>query len=59
MSVSQQIDFNGAAGKLIAAVLFAVAQMETETRRERQAAGIAVGQGTPASTKVEKRVHSS
>lgn len=42
VSVTQQIDFNGAVGKLIAAVLFAVAQMETETRRERQAAGIAV-----------------
>ena len=41
VSVTQQIDFNGAVGKLIAAVLFAVAQMETETRRERQAAGIA------------------
>jgi DNA invertase Pin-like site-specific DNA recombinase len=42
VSVTQQIDFSGAVGKLIAAVLFAVAQMETETRRERQAAGIAV-----------------
>lgn len=42
VSVTQQIDFNGAVGKLIAAVLFAIAQMETETRRERQAAGIAV-----------------
>lgn len=42
VSVTQQIDFNGAVGKLIAAVLFAVAQMENETRRERQAAGIAV-----------------
>ena len=42
VSVTQQIDFNGAVGKLIAAVLFAVAQMEQETRRERQAAGIAV-----------------
>jgi len=41
VSVTQQIDFNGAVGKLIAAVLFAVAQMETETRRERQAVGIA------------------
>ena len=40
VSVTQMLDFNGAAGKLIAAVLFAVAQMETETRRERQAAGI-------------------
>ena len=42
VSVTQQIDFNGAVGKLIAAVLFAVAAMEQETRRERQAAGIAV-----------------
>lgn len=41
VSVTQMIDFNGAAGKLIASVLFAVAQMEQETRRERQAAGIA------------------
>lgn len=41
VSVTQQLDFNGAAGKLIASVLFAVAAMEQETRRERQAAGIA------------------
>lgn len=41
VSVTQQLDFNGAAGQLIASVLFAVAQMEQETRRERQAAGIA------------------
>lgn len=42
VSTSQMIDFSGAVGKLIAAVLFAVASMEQETRRERQAAGIAV-----------------
>ena len=42
VSTSQQIDFTGAMGQLVAAVLFAVAQFETETRRERQAAGIAV-----------------
>lgn len=41
VSVTQQLDFSGAAGSLVAAVLFAVAQMEQETRRERQAAGIA------------------
>lgn len=41
VSVSQQIDFSGTVGKLIASVLFAVAEMEQETRRERQAAGIA------------------
>jgi DNA invertase Pin-like site-specific DNA recombinase len=41
VSVSQQLDFAGATGQLIAAVLFAMAQMEQETRRERQAVGIA------------------
>ena len=41
VSITQQLDFSGATGKLIASVLFAVAEMEQETRRERQAAGIA------------------
>lgn len=40
VSVSQQFDFSGATGKLIAAVLLGVAEMEQATRRERQAAGI-------------------
>ena len=42
VSVSQQIDFNGTIGKMIASVLFGVAEMGQETRRERQAVGIAV-----------------
>jgi DNA invertase Pin-like site-specific DNA recombinase len=42
VSVTQQLDFSGTVGKMIAAVLLAVAEMEQETRRERQAAGIAV-----------------
>ena len=41
VSVTQQIDFNGSLGKMLAAVLLGVAEMEQETRRERQAAGIA------------------
>jgi len=41
VSVSQQIDFSGTIGKMIASVLFGVAEMEQETRRERQAVGIA------------------
>jgi len=41
VAVTQQLDFSGAAGKLIASVLFAVSEMETETRKERQAVGIA------------------
>ncbi len=42
VATSQQLDFSGSVGQLLAAVLFAVAQMETETRRERQRAGINV-----------------
>lgn len=41
VSVTQQIDFNGAMGKMLAAVLLGVAEMEQENRRERQAVGIA------------------
>jgi len=41
VSVTQNIDFSGPTGRLIASVLFAVAEMEQETRRERQRAGIA------------------
>ncbi|MDA9778777.1 recombinase family protein [Rubripirellula sp.] len=41
VSVTQQIDFNGAMGKMLAAVLLGVAEMEQETRKERQAIGIA------------------
>jgi DNA invertase Pin-like site-specific DNA recombinase len=42
VAVTQLIDFNGTMGKMLAAVLLGVAEMEQETRRERQAAGIAV-----------------
>ena len=42
VSVTQDLDFSGTVGKLIASTLFAVAEMEQETRRERQAEGIAV-----------------
>jgi DNA invertase Pin-like site-specific DNA recombinase len=42
VSVTQMIDFNGTMGKMLAAVLLGIAEMEQETRRERQAAGIAV-----------------
>lgn len=39
--VTQQIDFNGTIGKMMASVLLAVAEMEQENRKERQASGIA------------------
>jgi DNA invertase Pin-like site-specific DNA recombinase len=42
VSVTQQIDLSGTVGQMIAAVLLGVAEMEQETRRERQRAGIDV-----------------
>lgn len=41
VAVTQLIDFNGAVGKLVATLLFGVAEMENELRKERQAEGIA------------------
>ena len=41
VATSQQLDFSGVTGKLIASVLFAISELEQGTRRERQAAGIA------------------
>lgn len=42
VAVTQQFDFSGTIGQMVAALLFGISQMEQETRRERQAAGIAV-----------------
>lgn len=41
VSTSQHFDFSGTVGKMIAGLLFGISEMEQETRRERQAAGIA------------------
>jgi DNA invertase Pin-like site-specific DNA recombinase len=41
VSTTQQFDFKGALGKTIASLLFGLAEMEQEVRRERQAVGIA------------------
>jgi DNA invertase Pin-like site-specific DNA recombinase len=40
--MTQQIDLRGTVGRLVARVLFGLAEIEQEYRRERQAAGIAV-----------------
>jgi DNA invertase Pin-like site-specific DNA recombinase len=40
--LTEPIDFNGAVGRMIANVLFGLAEIELECRRERQAAGIRV-----------------
>ena len=39
--VTQQIDLRGAVGRMVASVLFGLAEIEMEYRQERQAAGIA------------------
>ncbi len=40
--VTQQIDLTGAVGRMVASVMFGLAEIELEYRRERQTAGIAV-----------------
>jgi DNA invertase Pin-like site-specific DNA recombinase len=40
VSVTQQIDLNGAVGRMVASVMFGLAEIESEYRRERQAVGI-------------------
>jgi DNA invertase Pin-like site-specific DNA recombinase len=42
VAVTQQIDLGGAVGRMVASVLFGLAEIESDYRRERQAAGIAV-----------------
>jgi DNA invertase Pin-like site-specific DNA recombinase len=40
VAVTQQIDLSGPVGRMVASVLFGLAEIEGEYRRERQAAGI-------------------
>ena len=40
--ITQQLDLSGAVGRLVAGILFGLAEIEHEYRQERQAAGIAV-----------------
>ena len=42
MSVTQQIDLSGTVGRMVAGVLFAIAEIELQHIRERQAIGITV-----------------
>lgn len=42
ISVTQQIDLGGAVGRMVASVMFGLAEIELEYRKERQAAGIRV-----------------
>ena len=40
VSVTQQVDLSGVVGRMVASVLFGIAEIELEHRRERQTAGI-------------------
>jgi DNA invertase Pin-like site-specific DNA recombinase len=42
VAVTQQIDLSGAVGRMVASVMFGLAEIELEYRRERQVAGIQV-----------------
>ncbi len=42
VAVPQQIDLSGSVGRMVASVMFGLAEIEMDYRRERQAAGIAV-----------------
>jgi len=42
VSVTQQVDLSGPVGQMVASLMFGLAEIELEYRRERQAAGIAV-----------------
>lgn len=42
VSVTQQIDLSGVVGRMVASVMFGLAEIEMEYRRDRQAAGIKV-----------------
>src|SRR4051794_41412362 len=41
VAVTQQIDLSGTVGRMVASVLFGLAEIESEYRLERQAAGVA------------------
>jgi DNA invertase Pin-like site-specific DNA recombinase len=56
VSVTQQIDFNGTVGKMIASVILAVAEMEQEVTKERQRDGIDAVKARGAVYKGRKRV---
>jgi DNA invertase Pin-like site-specific DNA recombinase len=47
VAVTQQVDLSGAVGRMVASVLFGLAEIESEYRRERQAAGHDQGPTAP------------
>jgi len=56
VAITQQIDLSGPVGRMVASVMFGLAEIELEYRRERQQAGITVAktrgvyQGRPRGT---------
>jgi DNA invertase Pin-like site-specific DNA recombinase len=61
VSVTQQIDLSGVVGRMVASVMFGLAEIELEYRRERQAAGIQVAKKAqreppPPARRTERRI---
>ena len=57
VSVTQQIDLSGTVGHLVAGVLFAIAEIELQHTRERQAAGITAAKGKRRVQRTRKGHH--
>ena len=64
--VTQQLEFNGSVGRMIAALLLGLAEIEWEFRKERQQAGIEVARKKgvyrgrkPGTTKASQNVRGS
>lgn len=51
VSITQQLEFNGTLGKMLATLLFGLAEMDLSNIRERQAAGIAAAKARPRDNK--------
>jgi DNA invertase Pin-like site-specific DNA recombinase len=57
VSVTQQVDVSGSMGRIVAALMLGLAEIEGEYRRERQAAGIAVARRNGVYSKSGKQCY--
>ncbi len=57
VSITQQLEFNGTLGKMLATLLFGLAEMDLTNIRERQAAGIAAAKKRDATLPLPERAY--
>ncbi len=57
VSITQQLEFNGTLGKMLATLLFGLAEMDLTNIRERQAAGIAAAKKRDATLPLSERAY--